>query len=96
MLRAHLPMEVAVKAADGWRGDLLEYYANDGRRLLYWKIAWEDRMELEEFLKAFERLLEEVGAERIGEHAWIKDGIDVRLVVDGSSVLIIESFSAAG
>ena len=96
MLRAHLPMEVAVKAADGWKGDLLEYYANDGRRLLYWKIAWEDRMELEEFLKAFERLLEEVGAERIGEHAWIKDGIDIRLVVDGSSVLIIENFSAAG
>ena len=95
MLRAHLPIEVAVKAADGWRGDLLEYYANDGRRLLYWKIAWEDRMELEEFLKAFEKLLEEVGAERVGEHAWIKDGIDVRLVVDGSSVLIIENFGVA-
>ena len=92
MLRAHLPMEVAVRAAEGWSGDLIEYYERGDERLLRWKIMWENREELEEFLTAFLKLLEEVNAERVGENRWMWDGRVIDLRVKGLSITLIENF----
>ena len=92
MLRAHLPMEVAVKAAEGWSGDLIEYYKKDEKRLLRWKIAWENRKELEEFLTAFTQLLKEINAEKVGENKWIWNDRIIDLRIEDLSITLIENF----
>jgi len=92
MLRAHLPMEVAMRAAEGWSGDLIEYYGRGDERLLRWKIMWESREELEEFLRAFTQLLEEVNAERVGENRWMWDGRVIDLRVEDLSITLTENF----
>jgi len=92
MLRAHLPMEVAVRAAEGWSGDLIEYYGRGDERLLRWKIMWESKEELKEFLTAFTQLLEEVNAERVGENRWTWDGRVIDLRVEDLSITLTENF----
>ncbi|RLG08138.1 MAG: hypothetical protein DRN68_04285 [Thaumarchaeota archaeon] len=92
MLRAHLPIEVAVKAAEGWSGDLIEYYRRGDERLLRWKIVWEDDGEVEEFLAAFTQLLEEINAEKVSEGKWRWDGRIIHLRIENLSVILIENF----
>ena len=93
MLRSHLPMEVAVKAAEGWSGDLIEYYGKgEKQRLLRWKIAWESKEELEEFLTAFTQLLKELNAEKVSENRWIWDNRVIDLKIEGFSITLVESF----
>ena len=92
MLRAHLPMKIAVKAAEGWSGDLIEYYERGDRRLLRWKIVWESGEELEEFLEAFTQLLENINAEKVAENRWRWDDRLIDLRVEDLSITLTENF----
>jgi len=92
MLRAHLPMEVAVKAAEGWSGDLIEYYEKGEERLLLWKIVWENKEELEEFLTAVVQLLKEINAEKVSENKWVWNGRIIDLKIEDLSITLTENF----
>jgi len=96
MLRSHLSGEIAERAAEGWKGDLLEYYEMDDKRLLRWKILWEDGRELEEFLTAFKTLLRKANSTMIEEGLWIRGKYVIRLMVEDSSIILIEEFSVTG
>ena len=73
-------------------GDLIEYYGRGDERLLRWKIMWENREELKEFLAAFLKLLEEVNAERVGENRCMWDGRIIDLRVEDLSITLTENF----
>jgi len=88
VLRAHLDGLSANRSAEGWRGDVLQLYERGDRYMLRWKILWEDEKEAAEFLEAFTRLLENIGAEKIDERAWAAGNRLVELQAEGRVTLI--------
>ena len=45
----------AVRAADGWVADRMDYYRRNGTEFVTWRTVWKDRAERDEFLSAYER-----------------------------------------
>ncbi len=88
VLRAHLDGLLANKSAEGWRGDVLQLYERGNGYMLRWKILWENEGEAMEFTEAFIKLLENTGARKIYEKAWIAGGRIVEFQVEGQAALI--------
>jgi len=88
VLRAYLDGLSANRSAEGWRGDVLQLYERGNSYMLRWKIVWEDEKEAAEFLEAFTRLLENIGAEKIDERAWAAGNRLVELQAEGRVTLI--------
>jgi len=97
LVRAHLDSATANRSAEGWLGDRIEIYERNGLYLIRWKIVWEDEGELNEFLNAFEQVLEDAGARKSGEGFWSLEGERIQVQkTSGNAVLLTIYFEADG
>jgi len=91
VLKAHLPGEEALRAADGWNGDAFAYYRRGADYLLIWRIAWDAAEDALEFQEAFSNLMEGLRAEELVRNLWRIRGEYVTLRVENLTTLIVGS-----
>lgn len=59
------PFEYGLAPTDGWDGDRMAVYENDGKTGYVWKLAWDSPEEAREFVRGYRELLSHWGGERV-------------------------------
>ncbi|MCS7116700.1 MAG: hypothetical protein RMJ31_06155 [Nitrososphaerota archaeon] len=91
MLGTHMPIERAMKAAEGWMGDKFIYYKKDGNRLFLWRIVWESEEDGIEFEGSFNHLMRVVKGVELAPNYWKLPKQYIYIVRRGPEVFIIGS-----
>ena len=66
MLDKWLPVENAELAAEGWGGDLFNYYESDDDFLFTWDILWDSPEDANEFYNTFKEMMEKTSVDHSG------------------------------
>jgi len=95
-LDEHQPMNYANDVTEGWRDDKVYAYTDGENVGAVWKLEWASEGDVEEFVDAYERLVEFREGERADgyEHTYeLGDGFDtaVTIVPDGDTVTIVSA-----
>jgi hypothetical protein len=83
---------------DGWDGDRMAVYTNDGATGYVWKLAWDSEADAAEFLEGYRKLLSYRNASEVEGHenTWLIDEVDdysgaYYLQQDGDTVVIVRA-----
>lgn len=91
MLDKWLPIENAELGAEGWGGDLFNYYENDNDFLFTWDILWDTPEDANEFYNTFKEMMNETSAEHLGNDAWQIGERYLSIKFNQNSILILNS-----
>jgi len=91
MLDNWISTDEAEQAAEGWGGDIINYYEKDDDFLFTWNIAWDSRDDAFEFYLAFQEMMYETSAEKHNCSHWSADGRYISIQWNENSTLIISS-----
>jgi hypothetical protein len=70
MLDKWLPVESAELAAEGWGGDLFNYYENGDDFLFTWDILWDSNEDANEFYNTFKEMMEKTSVDHLSNDTW--------------------------
>ena len=91
MLDNWISTDDAEQAAEGWGGDIINYYEKDDDFLFTWNIAWDSRDDAHEFYLAFQEMMYKTSAEKHNCSYWFADGRYISIQWNENSTLIISS-----
>lgn len=91
MLDKWLPVENAELAAEGWGGDLFNYYERDNDFLFTWDILWDSPDDANEFYITFKEMMEKTSANHLGNDNWKIGDRYLSIKLNQNSILIINS-----
>lgn len=91
MLDNWISTDDAEQAAEGWGGDIVNYYERDDDFLFTWNIAWDSRDDAHEFYLAFQEMMYKTSAEKHNCSYWSTDGRYISIQWKENSTLIISS-----
>jgi hypothetical protein len=91
MLDNWLSTDEAEQAAEGWAGDIINYYEKDSDFLFTWNIAWDSKDDAHEFYLTFQELMFEISAEKKNCSHWFADGRYISIQWKENLTLIISS-----
>jgi hypothetical protein len=91
MLDNWLSTDEAEQAAEGWGGDIINYYEKDDDFLFTWNIAWDSRDDAFDFYLAFQEMMYKTSAEKHNCSHWSADGRYISIQWNENSTLIISS-----
>jgi hypothetical protein len=91
MLDNWISTDEAGQAAEGWGGDIINYYEKDDDFLFTWNIAWDSKDDAHEFYIAFQEMMYETQAEKHNCSYWFADGRYISIQWNENSTLIISS-----
>lgn len=64
LLRNYLTDDEAKRGSEGWKGDIIKLFKNDGRWLVLWILRWEMERDADEFFHSFKKIIERRFPER--------------------------------
>ena len=88
MLDNWLPVEDAEVAAQGWGGDVFNYYENGDDFLFTWDIVWDSNEDAHEFYVTFQNMMDQTSAEEVTDDCWFADGRYLAIQWNHNSVSI--------
>jgi len=91
MLDNWLSTDDAEQAAEGWGGDIINYYEKDDDFLFTWNIVWDSTDDANEFYLAFQDMMYKTSAEKHNCSYWFADGRYISIQWNENSTLIISS-----
>jgi hypothetical protein len=74
MLDNWLPVEDAELAAEGWGGDVFNYYESDDDFLFTWDIAWDSSEDAHQFYTTFQNMMDQTSAKDLTDDCWFANG----------------------
>ena len=81
----------AKNAAEGWGGDLINYYEKDDDFLFTWNIAWDSSEDAYEFYAAFQDMMDKTSADNPTDDCWFAYERYLSIQLNENSTLIISS-----
>ncbi len=81
----------AENAAEGWGGDIINYYEKDDDFLFTWNIVWDSKDDANEFYLAFQNLMYKSSAEKHNCSYWSAYGRYISIQWNENSTLILSS-----
>jgi len=81
----------AEQAAEGWGGDIINYYEKDDDFLFTWNIAWDSKDDAHEFYIAFQEMMYKTSAEKHNCSYWSANGRYISIQWNEKSTLITSS-----
>ena len=91
MLDKWLPVENAELAAEGWGGDILNYYEHGDDFLFTWDIIWDSSEEANEFYNTFIEMMQKTSTVNLGNDTWQIGDRYLSINLNQNSILIINS-----
>jgi hypothetical protein len=88
MLDNWLSTDEAEQAAEGWGGDIINYYEKDDDFLFTWNIAWDSKDDAFEFYLAFQEMMYKTSAEKHNCSYWSANGRHISIQWNENSTLI--------
>lgn len=95
MLDNWLSSDEAEQAAEGWGGDVMNYYEKDDDFLFTWNIVWDSKDDAYEFYSSFQDMLYNAAAEKQNCSHWLANGRYISIQWNEKSTLIISSADEA-
>jgi hypothetical protein len=93
MLDNWISIDKAQAAAEGWGGDIMNYYERDKDFLFNWNITWDSRDDAHEFYIAFQEMMYKTSAEKHNCSYWFNDARYISIQWNNKSTLITSSNS---
>ena len=91
MLDNWLSESDAEGAAEGWGGDIINYYEKDDDFLFTWNIVWDSKDDANEFYLAFQDMMYKTSAEKHNCSYWSAYGRYISIQWNENSTVIISS-----
>ncbi len=91
MLDEWLSETDATNAAEGWGGDIINYYEKDDDFLFTWNIVWDSEDDANEFYLAFQDMMYKASAEKHNCSYWSAYGRYISIQWNENSTLIMSS-----
>ena len=91
MLDNWLSTDEAEQAAEGWGGDIINYYERGDDFLFTWNIAWDSKDDAFDFYIAFQDMMYKTSAEKHNCSYWSADGRYISIQWNENSTLITSS-----
>jgi hypothetical protein len=91
MLDNWIPEDGSKKAAQGWGGDVFNYYEDNDEFFFTWNIIWDTEEDAHEFNLAFQDMMYRTSAEKHNCSYWFANGRYISLEKNEKTTLIISS-----
>jgi hypothetical protein len=88
MLDNWLPIENAELVAEGWGGDVFNYYESGDDFLFTWDIVWDSNEDANEFYGAFQDMMEQTSADDLTDDCWFANERYLSIQLNENSTLI--------
>jgi hypothetical protein len=88
MLDNWIPVEDAELAAEGWGGDVFNYYESEDDFLFTWDIVWDSNEDANQFYTTFQNMMYKTSAEELTDNCWFAYGRYLSIQFDQNSISI--------
>jgi len=96
VLASKIEFDKAMKAAEGWGGDILALYRVDEKWVLYWNITWDTSIDAEEFYEAMISSLQYIGNKELlsdNMGVFVVDNIRITVILNDGYTLIKSEYT---
>ncbi|PVX24103.1 MAG: hypothetical protein CW691_08620 [Candidatus Bathyarchaeum sp.] len=91
MLDHWISVDDAELAAEGWGGDVFNYYKNGDDFLFTWDIVWDSNEDAYDFYDAFQDMMDKTPANNITDDCWFAYGRYLSIQCNENATLIVSS-----